>query len=72
MNPLLKNVPYTIIEQVREYTYPGGDKILLENVSELIVSDSGTHRLKTVNKELHIMPVGWIHIRIVSNGEWIV
>jgi hypothetical protein len=71
MSSLINNQPYEVDEKLREYTFPGGDMIRIENICELNVSSSGTHRLKTSDNDLHIIPVGWIHVRIVSeSGEW--
>lgn len=58
-------------EKERIYTFPQGDKVVLKNVVELIVSDSGNHRIKTNNDKLHIIPTGWIHIEI-DEKEWTV
>jgi hypothetical protein len=57
-------------EKFRTYTYPGGHKVILQNVTELIVSESGTHRLKA-DGGLYIQPVGWISIHIDAEG-WVV
>lgn len=59
-----------LTEKQRTYTFPGGDKVTLENVTELKVSESGNHRIKAGGK-LHIIPVGWIHIEI-DETEWTV
>lgn len=56
------------IEAKRTYTFPNGT-VELENVSELTVSKSGTHRLKTQDGILHIVPVGWLHIEI-DCSDW--
>lgn len=58
-------------EKKRIYTFPQGDKVILENVTELIVRESGNHRLKTADGNLHIVPAGWIHIEI-DDSEWTV
>jgi hypothetical protein len=49
-------------ESVREYTFPGGDVVRIEDVARIAVSDSGTHRIETKNGQKHIVPTGWIHI----------
>ncbi len=51
-------------EASRTYTFPGGDKITLTNVTALLVRPSGNHRLQTGDGRLHIVPAGWIHIEI--------
>lgn len=66
-------------ERLRTYWFPllsQGDVELncllpvdLENVTHLKVSDSGTHRLKTKDGRLHIIPTGWLHISIDAD-DW--
>lgn len=63
--------PVPLNEKKRTYIFPGNNKVELDDVIELIVRPSGTHRLKTKDKKLHIIPVGWIHIEI-SEEEWTV
>ncbi|MDU4694236.1 MAG: hypothetical protein E6Y08_00345 [Paenibacillus sp.] len=63
--------PIQLKESSRTYFFPNGSKVVLLNVIELIVRDSGTHRLKTADNKLHIIPVGWIHIEI-DESEWTV
>lgn len=58
-------------ESKRTYHFPKGEKVVLEKVTELIVSDSGNHRLKTADNKLHIVPPGWNHIEI-DEKEWTV
>lgn len=58
-------------EKQRIYYFSGGEKVVLNEVIELIVRDSGTHRIKTADKKLHIIPTGWIHIEI-DESEWTV
>lgn len=52
------------IEKNRTYTFPGGEKVALKDVTHFLARDSGTHRLKTADGKLHIVPVGWLHIEI--------
>ena len=59
-------------EQKRVYHFPGGETVILENVTELKVSASGNHRLKTADKKLHVIPTGWLHIEIYDEAEWTV
>lgn len=51
-------------EKARTYTFPGGEKITLENVTHFLARESGTHRLQTADGRLHIIPVGWLHVEI--------
>ena len=63
-------VPMTEItppERSRTYTFPNGT-VQLTGVSALKVRDSGTHRLKTADGKLHIVPSGWLHIEIDADG----
>lgn len=66
---LNNGAPIKLDEKERIYTYPGGDKVTLRGVRELIVSKSGNHRLKAVDG-LHIVPPGWIHVHIPDGKEW--
>lgn len=58
-------------ESKRVYNFPNGEKVELKNVIELVVRSSGTHRIKTNDNKLHIIPTGWIHIEI-DEKEWTV
>lgn len=68
---MVEGIKTTLEEQDRIYTFPVG-KVELKNVIELIIRPSGTHRLKTADKKLHIIPTGWIHIEINSPKDWVV
>jgi hypothetical protein len=57
------------VERSRTYSFPKGETIRLENVTHLAVSASGTHRLKTADGHLHIVPVGFLHIDIDAD-DW--
>ena len=65
------NEPIKLKEKQRVYYFPNNNKVVLNNVIELIVRDSGTHRIKTEDKKLHIIPTGWIHIEI-DEKDWTV
>ena len=66
-NPVVFEYP-----QKRIYTYPK-KKIKIRKITELVVRDSGTHRLKTKNGHLHILPSGWLHIEIcTAKKDWTV
>jgi hypothetical protein len=56
-------------EKSRTYFFPNNEQVLLENVTELIVRESGTHRLKTADGKLHIVPAGWVHI-VIDAPDW--
>lgn len=57
-------------EGSRTYIFPGSDRVFLLSPLELIVRKSGTHRIKTGDGKLHIIPTGWIHIEINSE-DWV-
>jgi hypothetical protein len=68
-------VPTKLNEKSRVYRFPGFEgKVALENVTELLVSASGNHHLKTVDGKLHIVSPGWMHIEIDpgTEQEWTV
>lgn len=55
-------------ERSRTYRFPGGETVKLVNVVAIAVRPSGTHRLKTHDGRLHIVPAGWLHIEIEADG----
>jgi len=59
-------------ENERIYSFPGNWHVNLKDVVELLVRPSGTHRLKTKDGRMHIIPTGWIHIDILSPKSWVV
>lgn len=66
-----KNEAISLKEKQRIYYFPNNNKVILNNIIELIVRESGTHRIKTEDKKLHIIPTGWIHIEI-DEDNWTV
>lgn len=52
------------MERRRTYSFPGGEKVTLENVTHFLCRSTGTHRLRTADGLLHIVPVGWLHIEL--------
>lgn len=56
-------------EKNRTYDFGEAGKVVLHNVVELVVRESGTHRLKTADGNLHIVPEGWLHIEI-EDTDW--
>lgn len=51
-------------EKSRTYTFPNGEKITLHDVTHFHAGET-THRLKTGDGKLHIVPkAGWLHIEI--------
>lgn len=59
-------------ETSRTYRYADTD-IRLEKVIELVVRESGTHRVKTADGLLHIIAPGWLAISIEDEShDWTV
>lgn len=56
-------------EKSRTYKFPGGEIVTLSQVTQISVSDSGNHRLRTADGKLHIVPTGWVHIEIDAE-DW--
>jgi hypothetical protein len=56
-------------EASRTYTFPGGEQVVLHTVTHILVRESGTHRLRTADGKLHIVPAGWLHIEIDAK-DW--
>lgn len=57
-------------EEFREYSFPGGDKVLIEKPLQLNVSKNG-HRIFDSNGVSHYIPQGWIHLKwMVKPGEY--
>lgn len=61
--------PIKLNEKKRTCKYPTGEDVELENVTELIIRDSGKHKLKTADKKLHIVREDWRHI-VIDEEEW--
>lgn len=68
---LNNGLPVKVEESQRVYIFPNGDRVVLKNVTELIVRESGAHRLKTADGKLHIIPPTWIHIEIEAE-DWVI
>ena len=66
MLPEMTKVPEMtkIDEKERIYTFPNSETVTLKTVIEIGIGTSGTHRLRTSDGKLHIIPVGWLHIEI--------
>jgi len=57
-------------ESTRTYLFASRN-IGFQNVTELIVRASGTHRLKTADGKLHVVQPGWLAITIEDEKkEW--
>ncbi len=55
------------IEKTRIYHFPNGERVELSQVTHFCASTT-THRLKTKDGKLHIVPLGWIHIEIDASA----
>ena len=66
----MKGKKYSVKESRRKYIFIGAN-VELEDVTEIIVSSSNNHRLKTANGKLHIVAPNWIHIEITSDEDWV-
>lgn len=65
----MNETPIKLDEKERTYHYFGGETLSFQNVTELIVRDSGSHRLKTADDNIHIVLPGFIAITI-GEKEW--
>lgn len=62
-----------LTERERVYDFGAGRTVTLTDVRELIVRDSGTHRVTTADGRLHIIAPGWLAIHIDDHGrDWTV
>lgn len=61
---MITMTPVTPPEKSRTYTFPANERITLVGVTHFLARTSGTHRLRTADGKLHIVPVGWLHIEI--------
>lgn len=52
------------IEKSRIYYFPEGNELEINNVVAVKVKESGTHRLKTSDGKLWIIPTGWLAIAL--------
>ena len=69
-----KRVPVGVNLEIRErkrtYHFPNNEKVILYNLTKIIVRQSCRHRIKTADGRLHIIAKDWLHIEIEANGEW--
>ena len=69
---MVEGIKTEVEEDFRIYHFDDNRKVVLADVIELLVRPSGTHRLKTKDGLMHIIPTGWIHIEIKSPKSWVV
>lgn len=67
---MIRGKKYSVEESKRKYTF-SNTYITLENVTEIMVSNSNNHKIKTADGKLHIISSGWIHIEITSDRDWV-
>lgn len=68
-----KEIPIKVDEDERIYYYPGGEFFVIKDVIELIVRESGTHRLKDKHGNLWIVLPEWRVVKVkTTTGEWTV
>jgi hypothetical protein len=65
MSPPKPTIAFTDIsvELWREYVFPDGQIVRIENPTGLNVSKSGGHRLTDAQGMGHYVPAGWRHLR---------
>lgn len=67
--PKKKNLNFRELNEARRvYVFPGNNRVIVENVCRIAIMDSGIHRLETTTGEKHIIPTGWLQIKINSEG----
>ena len=67
--PVTDVAPIPLTEKTRTYEFSWDKKVILEDVIELIVRPSGTHRIRTADGNLHIIAPGWLAIHIDDGGK---
>lgn len=55
-------------ERKRVYYFPGGEKVELADVTHFHARPSGTHRLRTKDGRLWIVPTGWLAVEVDADG----
>lgn len=66
----LEGVAHGVTEHSRVYVFPGGDRVVLKDVTQITVRGSGTHRVQTKDGLFHIIACGWIHIELDLPKGW--
>ena len=61
---MIEGTKLKVNEKERIYDFGLGDKVILKDVFEVVIRPSGTHRVKTKDKKMHIISPDWIHIKI--------
>lgn len=56
--------PIKLNEKSRTYFFPNDQTIILYDVVELIIRESGNHSLTTADGNLHVIIPGWLSIQI--------
>ena len=66
--PVAEQTPIQLTETTRVYDF-GDRQVRLDDVRELIIRDSGTHRVRTGDGQLHVISPGWLAIHIDDGGK---
>ena len=68
------NEPIPLDEKQRTYHYPEGHSVTVERPVELILRESGDHRLKCEDGLLYVIRCGWYYLEIDKdkNRDWTV
>jgi|GEM_PF-2524441 hypothetical protein len=70
VKPKKKNLNFRELKESRRvYVFPGNNRVIVENACRIAIMDSGIHRIETTTGEKHIIPTGWLQIKINSK-EW--
>lgn len=56
-------------ERSRTYYFPGGGKVVFENVTRIEVRESGKHRIETANGRKAFVSPSWIMME-VDTDQW--
>ena len=66
--PFGEEINLAIREFWREYVFPGGDVVRIEEPMTLIISEGG-HRIVDSAGMSHYVPTGWVHLRWMNRPE---
>lgn len=58
------------VERCRSYYFPEGNVLEIPNVVAVKVKESGTHRLRTADGKLWVIPTGWLGIELDTEGNF--
>ena len=61
----------TVNEKKRTYIFPNNDRVTFDEIEEICVRPSGTHRLNLKDGRKVIVPTGWLAVEIEGLPEWV-